>query len=1128
PFLHEFPPATELGTEQTRRVKSRSKGAQSQQKEKMYRIDAHKVLSAIDDSNRGVVAGKIRTSDYGQSTDETRHELTDSTGDLAEAEAEIRGPQHEHDGLQRLRKMLATTRAAPRTDSGGTPESILRVLRLYDTLDDGSKQDVRLKGELLTWLSAQHDAEADIRCGLLYSSILLEHRSLLIYQAAIASFLRRGLHIHAVKLHKEALKHIRNADQVTKTFFDYAVTESKWQLAMNVFSQYRLHNAQGSRGVELFWLHVSELPRLLVKALSLAKYYHAMDRAGTANHAVRSFTCRFYAEALLQEFEDERHPDPAFNPRNLPKGAIGRLFAHVQALDQGAPEIHNRLLIALLRPHRKGPYVYPQIHRIVSYIYLALRDSETKIHEKTFDLLLKRLTQYWDDLQRQSEIHHSITVPTVLKDWQGHYGVLSRDAVSHVLSWYASRGRVDHFDRWLEYYKEHYSSYEEYKAVLHSTVYLHARRADLPAARLAFDAAVQAAAQHKETPPLLCWNVLVHAHARVDDLEGGLETLQNLISSGCRPDHYSFHPVLQMLAQRGDVEGVQDLLVQYDGITEEKREAHFVGSLLLAHTNSGDVEEGERVLQESIKAAKTGSIRGSLTGSFNALLTAYALRRDVDATMRIYHWMRDEGIRKDANTYAALIQALALHRQTPAATKILKSVMPKERIMPTAFHYAIVMTGFVNQGMVDHALRMHKDMRTRNIRPTFTSKLIYLKAKAIKEHQMKGGKEAVTPLSDTMAELKIMLANSLDNDVAAHQPGLALGSRQDNNGTPAAYFAFLIYVHGRRRCFEAVKELLNQYQTRTNTDGQHNVPIHLLTALMSAHLVAGEYSEVEGCWQLAKESANQLAKTIPVPQLQALELEQDKDISSQAVLGVLDPNASDAQEAGFRTSDTNNAVVVDQAIHTTTSVPEQSLLAAMTSEAPTSRPSPGRRHVLARPLRYYLTALHRQNRTADSVSTVTKLIRQGYTLDNHTWNGFLTQLCQSDPPLVLLAFTLMERLLIPHFPGWAAMPPGGAHAPNPSSRAEGLEYTKARYLAPGQLMPKYRTMVHLGSALLQLRRIEAVGRRGPLDRSMFRGLEKYIGTLKAVRKQAPRTLFAVQTMPTIDDALQTRLLGRRG
>ncbi|KAK1071330.1 hypothetical protein LTR74_003460 [Friedmanniomyces endolithicus] len=1052
--------------------------------------------------------------------DPADHVLPDfDTGNYADSPADL--AEVVHDEKNGIHDMPAPGGVVENGDPARLLASTQRVLKMYDARDTARKDDHRLQSKMLIWLSSQRNGEADIRCAELYRSLALEHRTVAVYQAALAVFLRRGLHVHAFRLHREALKNVQDDVQVTKTFFDYAVEEQRWQLAINIEAQHRLHNAEG---VAAFWSQVSATPGLIRKALHLALHVQTLSNARTINAQIRRFCGRFYAEALAQEIRriDTATIHSTFERSGKPRGPIGRLFVHLDHLGDDAPRFYERIVLSLIN-HRRSTWVDTRLYLVVSYAFLMLHNTEHRISETVLMALLKTLTRDWETLQPRQGPQYILNVGTLQAGWSRYYGVVSKAAMQHLLTWDASRGRQNLFGIKLQYYKEHYPDYEDQKSVLASTVYLHARRCDLEKAQAAFDEAVRLTAQHDELPPLPCWNALIHAHSRVNDIEGGVRRLQSLIDKGFEPTVFSFHPVTEILAKRGDVESVKKLLAQYDTFATEQPHTALTGSLLTAHVNSKGIEEAEMVLRDLIKKVKMGKVRGALTGGFNILLTGHALRRDLDATMRTYRWMYSEGTRMDANTYAALIQALTVHRQTNSAYKILRVVMRDKRLEPTAFHYALVMTGYVNQNNYKTALEVYQAMRQRHIEPTVSSNEIYLKAKALHEQENKPasdvlGQEPIA-LETTMRRMKELLRFSSDGkELAAKQPSLGRGLGPPATASPAAYVRFLIYAHGRRRCLTAVKELFSMYQDKVGGSGPANAeaPLSLLTTLMTANLRAKEHDEVERCWYLAKEQADELARAVPVPQLRPAIAKEEPQLD---LLQIQAFRPTDAHEVGFQIGDVKPAdkkagsdllSSPNAATRTLTRDGKRQLLAP--------KPIPARQHILSRPLRYYLYSLSAQGRTADLLSTVTKVLSQGYTLDNRTWNAFIELLCQASPPLVLLAFTLAERFLIPHSQGWRS-----TDTPNFSAYVERTQYTCAAPLRPGQLMPQYNTLVVLASALLQLRRSEATGRLGGETAG---GMEKYVGTARQVREQAPKTVLAVRTMPTVDDAQQNKFLRR--
>ncbi|EMC96427.1 hypothetical protein BAUCODRAFT_33780 [Baudoinia panamericana UAMH 10762] len=1090
-------------------------------------LDAGAVIQedAFDDD--GAVPPSQSAAVASNNTEWSPTDLADSPADLAETQ---------HTGLRRLRSILAAS-----IQKLGTVET---ALELYDNLNTSDKDD-RLKTELLIWLCNNHgqDQDGQVRCMQLYQSIQIERRSLPVYVAALSVYLRRGLHVQAVRLHREALTNIENGDQVTKAFFEYAINSHRWQLAINIEAQYRLLKvrempAAGKR----FWLQVSQIPRLLPKALALANHARALKRAKTFSNNTRRFCAHLFAEALTQEFRGPAlaTSQPAYKPSQMPKKSIGRLFAYLKYFGPDAARLYETMILALLE-QQDPANTYRHVHRIVSYVYEQLRQTKAIISQNVLLALLDRLLRYNKDKQRQRpEAYKSIRVATIINTWELQYGKLSSAAVKLLLETYSASGRLERFQQWMRYSREHYPSYKAQRSVLVNSIYVHARRADLHAARIAFEEAVELTAAQGEQLPLKCYNVLIHAQSRVDDFKGASDLLQSVIKRGMRPDEFTFHPIMQMLAKRGDVDGVRDLLMQYDALAQKKREVAFTGSLITALINRGEIDEAETVLKDAIVDVKTAKVRGSLTGSFNIVLTGHALRRDTDATMRVYRWMMTEGIRPDAGTFAALIQLQVRNRRATQALAILKKVMRKHGVVPNAFHYALVMTGFVRVGRYNDALRVYDHMKAHNVKRTPSSNIAYLKAKALKEHAEKlhsaGSDTQPERLDDTIAELSRMLGMADGETLALKQPSLdGRTAMSDLADVSASHFSFLIYIHGRRRCFQAVEKLCRHarklhgespvesgeaYQTGWR------IPLQLLAALMSAHLRAKEYDEVERCWKLAKERADDLTRPMQVPPLER-QKEQGNlaHETEQNTMSFQTDAFSDAGEVGFSFTEFQAQPDKAPTYSVAQGEAEPKQASVVTDKSTPSLPAPvaGRQHILARHFGFYLQALAAQSRTADILSSFANLIGQGYVLDNFTWNLFVRLLCNTNPPLILLAFTLVERFLIPHFPGWA--PVSRAYVPNPSARAEGLEYIRARHLRPGQLMPQYETFVVLGSALLKLRQLEAAGRKGLL--TGIERFDKYVGSFKLVREQAPRTLYAVQSMPKRNDALQTRLLGRR-
>jgi len=296
-----------------------------------------------------------------------------------------------------------------------------------------------------------------------------------------------------------------------------------------------------------------------------------------------------------------------------------------------------------------------------------------------------------------------------------------------------------------------------------------------------------------------------------------------------------------------------------------------------------------------------------------------------------------------------------------------------------------------------------------------------------------------------------------------------------------------------------VKLLVQKYTQETGNGGKgvfEPLPLRVLTAVMPAYINAKSWEEVEECWRLAKEQADTMT------------------IGSR-------PHLDPAPSA--KTSPNILKLSVAKTTDESQMPKKKSKRAATIKKPDPTRPVPSLRHVLSQPLRHHITSLALQRRFSEMISTVASVLNEGYILDNSTWNIFIEHLLRSTPPLALLAFRLTEKYLTPSFPGWVQHK---QHA-NRSSHVQRLPHIRGSYLTSTQLMPRYRTLVKLGAAYLAIRRRDALGDQGSdLTSNGNEGLEKYVGTTIQIRKDAPETLYAVQTMPAIEDTLQTVLLRR--
>ncbi|CAK1361507.1 hypothetical protein CB0940_03129 [Cercospora beticola] len=997
---------------------------------------------------------------------------------------------------------------------------IRQAWQLYLSLHEDDKRDLRLKEKLLVWLNEREDELADAYITALFWSIPLHSRTLPIYQTVAQSFLRgtRANSLLSV-LHKEALTNIPNGQQLTLQLFTHALkTENFYALRRAVKEHDRVFMSAGqSMSVELFWVKVAEIPDLMTSVLPLAK------RSDGANRSeIRNLRVKLSKEAVQQATDGLFHEQPSI----VRTQEIFALLNVINKYDSHARRFFHTLLVRLLpalgqqrvEKHGDGSSisVRENAHQIISYLYWHSRQGEdTKVHPDLMLIWLKHLTSRMDTTNKEYRSERNATASMVIEDWQAWYEQLSADAVHNLISYSARAGAVDALSQWTAYLNRRYPSYQEQQKAFWAQIYVHAQLSDLAAAKQAFKDVSRSARAHGARVDLKCWNVLLYAHQQADDLEGAMETFKEMLQrTKFVPDAASFAPLVNMLARRGDVDAVEDILQQYDLLTQEKRPTKFVRAHIMALNLIDDPSQAELLLQESLVKVRQGQIIGSMTDCVNLMLAKYASMRDIDATMHIYRVMKQRNIFRNATTYRHLMQSLANFRQTNAAWAILTKGMRRDGFVPTAAHYTVAMAGFINEDQADKAIMAHQHMVKQNIRESLSTKQNLIKAKALIEKKVhnrarNSGQEISPPLANALADLQAMVEDLNPRDITARDRSGA------HSHTAQDMFSPVMWALGGEQQVEVVQQLFQDSQATANKYGHSPWPtIRLSAGLMNAFYHAKEFAQVEAYWKVVKEQVDGIAARSPVPDFVALrQIAREKPTSNGVGMTASDgAEMDDRAELGFTTDQKSEAEA--------SRAPMQSV--QMSNLGP--RPAPARRGVLTRPFRIYLASLAAQNRLEEGIREATRLLSQGYTFDNITWNRFIEYIAGSEPPLALLAFTLVERYLIRKFPGWI----GNANRRYPlrkSARALGMQYIRARYLAQNELMPQYRTFIWLAKALLEVRRREAGGWQGKDgEQGINATTKRLIGTTAQIREKAPRTLRAVQMMPRIEDKWQNRLL----
>lgn len=974
-------------------------------------------------------------------------------------------------------------------DKGRTAS--LRAWAVYESLDRKTRNDLDLRRRLLIWLADQNIDVAAERALQLFNHLEpheLKHR---LYHAAVAAHLCLNDITRADRTFRKALTiygtdHLCGADLL----MEYAVAQRKWRLAVTVLQSY-CRSADSSVNTPRVFQKVSQVANLQGSMQGLMRLVVAPS---TPSNIAKDY--QEILEGMCSRFIQHisRSADEVSAAKAL--DFLHRNFTNLQERSMGTVKLYETSLIALSK--LRLPRQASRIYGLLSYIYRLY--SKMEFFRPSIPLLASLLVAWKHDYLNATTSRSrapGLRADNIVRDWKASHGKLDDSSMFLLMETFARRGETKLVERTAVEYRALHSDDSVEASRLWPLIYAHAVNKN---GRGAQGQMTRMKQEFGVSPDKQCWNVLLYAYQRADDLPGAIEAFANMTRAKIDPDEYTFGPLLSMYGEAGDINSVIKLLKVADA-HNVRSTTLMLNSKILAHVTNNDLEGAENALTEIVDEVKAEEATGSLTPCFNTLLTAHAMRRDLDMVMQVYRHMRDDQIPLDVNTYAALIASLCFQRQTNTAHKLLRQVMPAEGVRPNALHYAYIIAGYVNQEMYAEALEAHTIMTRSRIRDTVSTRMAYLKAKAMTEKKAnKDLDHASQELHDTRQALNSILNASAPEFSGGPNPGLRATPPDQSI---SAYFSFLIFLHGSMQSFRAAKSLFQQYMRRVDAGllSDQGLPMRLISAMMSVHQRLGEDEQVQRYWELARAEADKIREIPSPPLLPSPDLPSDQVSESPSGLDVGDSS--------------------DHAVSTDTEL-KVSTAASV-------------RLMLSQPLRPYLFSLSTLQPPAINTmtTTVASLLSSGYTLDNRTWNVYLQLLCRSSPPRTLLTFTLCERFLMPNWAGWThprrTLRKSGV-SPSRGSRAEGLEYIKKRYIAPGELTPQYATMVYLASALLEVRRRDATGlgrKTGRARRVMTdeeRQEEAQVGTINEIRKRAPKTLEAVMNMPTVYDALQRRLI----
>lgn len=217
------------------------------------------------------------------------------------------------------------------------------------------------------------------------------------------------------------------------------------------------------------------------------------------------------------------------------------------------------------------------------------------------------------------------------------------------------------------------------------------RRYELDEVRAIFDSAELAAASPEERARL--WGQLIAAHVRVNDVEGGLRTLQEMLETGLYVPLVTINVILHGFARRGDVKRSAELFAR--------------------------IAEGEfpRVQPD--------------TGSWNALILAHVVARDPSTAEALIKEMRLSGARPDQQTWTTLLSAYVENGQWTAAFRVYRHLQshPDPTFRPDTAVYNVMLKACILTGTpAPTVVELFRDLVARGVRPNMRTYTLVLQS----------------------------------------------------------------------------------------------------------------------------------------------------------------------------------------------------------------------------------------------------------------------------------------------------------------------------------------------------------------------------------------------------------------
>ncbi|KAI9255126.1 hypothetical protein BDA99DRAFT_562403 [Phascolomyces articulosus] len=455
------------------------------------------------------------------------------------------------------------------------------------------------------------------------------------------------------------------------------------------------------------------------------------------------------------------------------------------------------------------------------------------------------------------------------------------------------------------------------------------------------------------------YNLMIRSFVRDNDLNGAFDLLDLMIESKLQPQSRTFTPILGLLADQGNVVGVNKIMEMMSNIgTRMNIFTHT--ALLEAYTKAGDIRGAERIFQKMKQRYRLN------TQTFNVLMYGYMKKNEMDMVLDIYRHMLKSHVGMNEHTYGILMYYFSCRRE-PKAVESLLATMKNSNITPRVTCWTILMQSYFQTERYDEGFRVYDRMKQAGIKPSYVTYSLMV-ATCVRTGDLE--------LAETIMGNAI---NRYEKHSKAEESRELLANARKMASTE-------MYTHNLPKL---VDELLKERQEQQPPEAK--LPPHLFDPLINAYTNRLDFAKAKKTFGLMMDLNVKISATAYVTLMNMYKKEERLDIvdhlwqhlrtrkANPVPMKDLDPEIEKDIPLPVAIKDSTDILFSREDVNS---------LELSISQQQSDTVSPFA-------LSVYIDTLTQQERFDDLAQLWDELTEEQYPFDEQNWNRYLTSLAES-------------------------------------------------------------------------------------------------------------------------------------